>query len=529
MATAKENQGVAGVDLRLSDRLDRIFACYKDSPALLYKEESLTYGELSSLERVFCRRLISAGLKEGDRVALYLPNSPEFVVAFLAVLRAGGVVVPVNPLLKNNEIEHILQDSSASYMVASKSLLDSLENGKALVESLDGVFLVSLESIVKDAKEASSETESLKPVQREAEDLAVLVYTSGTTGNPKGAMLSHGNLESAVEMKRGRFLVDSEDCVLAALPLCHIYGMVVVMLGTLTEGARLSILRNFDASAALAQIARDRVTILPAVPTMFQFMTMKVKEIKEAGHGEFDTSSLKYCVTGGAAMVPEARVEAEETLQAPVLEGYALTEVSCVATLTPLDAVRKPGSAGPAIDKVELKILSTIDRSPLPAGSEHVGEVAIGGPQVMQGYYGNAEATKAAFHQGLFLTGDLGYLDEDGYLFICGRSKELIIRGGQNIYPREIEMVIRSLDSVEDVAVVGIPDRYMGERVKAVVVLKTESGSRSRSSRSIELSESELEEFCRARLAPYKVPRIFEFRDSLPRNSTGKVLKRLLV
>lgn len=523
MASPKEDQVVSGEDLRLSDRLDRIFRHYQNSPALFYEGRELSYGELSLLERAFCRRLKAAGIEAGERVAIYLPNTPEFVVAFLAVLRAGGVVVPVNPLLKNNEIEHILQDSSASYMVASERLLDELENGKALVERLNGVFFIDLESLAQET-ETDTDSVSYLPVPRAAEDLAVLVYTSGTTGNPKGAMLSHGNLESAVEMKRGRFIVDSEDCVLAALPLCHIYGMVVVMLGTLTEGASLSILKNFDASRALEQIARDRVTILPAVPTMFQFMTMKVKEL---GPGQIDTSSLKYCVTGGAAMAPETRQESEDALQAPVLEGYALTEVSCVATLTPLDGIRKPGSAGPAIDGVELRVLSPVDRSFLPAGSENVGEVAIGGPQVMQGYYGNAEATADAFHEGLFLTGDLGYLDEDGYLFICGRSKELIIRGGQNIYPREIEMVIRSLEAVEDVAVVGIPDRYMGERVKAVVVLKTESGSKS--SRRIDLSESELEEFCRARLAPYKVPRIFEFRDSLPRNSTGKVLKRLLV
>lgn len=493
---------------------------------------SISYGELMERVSRFAAFLKNNGIKSGDRVGIYFLNSPEYVVSFLSILKVGAVVVPINPLLKSFEIDHILGDSQALHLVASSKLLEESFPLERSLPNLENIFSVSYyEENKKDSDSARKQEgipatrfipvsidsladDKLVDILCSPDGLAVLVYTSGTTGNPKGAMLGHDNLVSAVTMKRDSFVVREADRLLAVLPLCHIYGMVVVMLGALTEGASLSIVESFDADGVLERIETDKITILPAVPAMFQFMEMAQQEKKR------DTSSLSYCVTGGAAMDPAVKENAESSLGAPILEGYALTEVSCVATLTPIDGVHKSGSAGPAINGVTLKILNENGDS-LPPGAENVGEVAIGGPQVMRGYFNQRQATEAVFKNDLFLTGDLGYLDDDGYLYICGRSKELIIRGGQNIYPREIELAIEKHPAVAAVAVVGVPDKYMGERVKAVIV--------AGKGREVDLSESALKSFLADKLAPYKIPRIFEFRESLPRNSTGKVLKRLLV
>lgn len=515
----------------LLDCIDSVMDSLPDNQiALRYQDPAgevseISYRELSKQTESLAAEMTRRGVCPGDRVGIYFLNSPEFVISYLAILKVGAVVVPINPLLKSAEINHILSDSNALHLVASGELLKDNSALAPVLKQLKNVFSVALRDS-SGSDSAREEADNFRAIVIDnlprasvknlaSEDgLAVLVYTSGTTGNPKGAMLGHDNLASAVAMKRDSFIVRADDRLLAVLPLCHIYGMVVVMLGTLSEGAALSLIESFDAGKVLDRIESDRITILPAVPAMFRFMDMEQEERNR------DTTSLRYCVTGGAAMDPVLRVKAEQSLGAPILEGYALTEVSCVATLTRLDGVRKPGSAGPAIDGVQLKILDK-DRKTLPPGSDNVGEVAIGGPQVMRGYYKQEEATRKVFHDSLFLTGDLGYLDEDGYLFIRGRTKELIIRGGQNIYPREIETAINDHPAVAEVAVVGIPDKYMGERVKAVIVpLKNQEDK---------LSESELKSFLEERLAPYKIPRIFEFRQSLPRNSTGKVLKRLLV
>lgn len=519
-------------DCLVGDLFDQAASSNFDKVALVYKENQIkhdtTYGALSEKINHLARTMQNCGVVKGDRVGIYFLNHPDFVVSFFAILKVGAVVVPINPLLKYDEIQHILSDSGSKYLVAHEKLLESFTNFSAIQNSLTKTFVLAYGSDYSDKTNSSGEEKLLKVVsstlgrdealalplknQANASNLAALVYTSGTTGNPKGAILTHSNLINAIYMKRDSFIVDESDCLLAVLPLCHIYGMVVVMMGSLVEGAKLSIMDSFDAKEALLRIQEDSISILPAVPAMHRFISM------EMDGTDFDTSSLKYCVTGGAAMDPDLRIKVEKQYGAPVLEGYALTEVCCVATLNPVGGKVKGGSCGPAINGVKLAIFDA-QFNQLDPGPENIGQVAIAGPHVMQGYYKKELATKESFHNQFFLTGDLGYLDEDGYLYICGRTKELIIRGGQNIYPKEIESTILSHPKVHDVAVVGIPDKFMGERVKACIVVKE----------GAELSEAELLQHCKEKLAPYKVPRIFSFLDNLPRNSTGKVLKRLLV
>jgi len=503
------------------------------SPAIFFGDEVLNYGELGQRVRALVISLHEAGIKYGDKVGVFFPNHPDFIAAFFAVVHAGATVVPINPLLKADEIAHILSDSEARGVILHEQLCAELEaslpklpeldviftlsyKGDKRIEKTSGKYIVILdrEALAKVESESSSAARQLADhgVSISQEHLAVLVYTSGTTGKPKGAMLTHGNLIAAIEMKRAILDFTSSDRILAVLPLCHIYGLTVVMLGMVSQGGGMVIVEKFDPEVVLKTIENRGVTVMPAVPAMYQFLSLELEK------NSYDLSSLRYGLCGAAPLDAELLKRLDDQLGVPVLEGYALTETTCIATLTPLRGPRKFGSVGPKVPGIQLVVVDANLR-PLPAGKESIGQVAIKGPNVMQGYYKQPEASAECLRDGLFLTGDLGYFDEDGYLYISGRTKEMIIRGGQNVYPREVETAIMRLENVLEVAVIGVPDKFMGERVKAVVVPRP--GSR--------LTEDEVKDFCSQVLAPYKVPKIVELRDALPRNSTGKVLKRLLV
>lgn len=507
-----------------------------DKIAVSFQGEKITYGRLYATARNISAALYRVGIMQGDKVAVLFPNHPDFIATFFAVSGLGATVVPINPLLKAEEIQHILHDSEAKALVVHE--FGAAEAAAAVndVPGLEHLFVFAYDPKGKEvelplAKSVRSRvtvtqincsylppgdvadtafgwTRSL----RREEDLAVLVYTSGTTGKPKGAMLSHHNLLTAVENAHAVLPINENDTIFAALPLCHIYGLTVVMLGTISRGGIISIIDKFEVKKALELITNDKVTVVPAVPTMFQFMAMELSR-----SSEFDVSSIRLCLCGGAPLPVELYDMVGKHVKAPLIEGYGLTEVSCVATANPVDGKQVRGSVGLALPGVQVAIRSEAGQF-LPRGKEHVGEVAIKGENVMRGYFKRPDTTREVIRDGWFLTGDLGYLDEEGYLYIVGRAKELIIRGGQNIYPREVELVIARMPQVQDVAVVGVPDQYMGERVKAVVVVRP----------NMTLTEEEIKLFCADHLAEYKVPRLVEFIDVLPRNSTGKVLKRLL-
>lgn len=492
-----------------------------DSHAVLFEETCYTYQQLERRARAIAFQLNRIGVSRGDKVGLLFPNGAEFVAVFLAVCGLGATVVPVNPLLKSEEIAHILFDSQAKCLVVHARALAEATAAVKVVPAIESVVVYNLESdLPADGRVAFMQLTELSeppsamawPVAVDAgKDLAVLVYTSGTTGKPKGAMLTHDNLLFAVGAAAKAFHIGSSDSLLAVLPLCHIYGLTVVMLGTIFGGGRLVVMEKFEAKAALKTIEKHAVTVLPAVPTMYQFMLMEL-ELEN-----YDLSQLRACISGAASLPVEIFAKIEKNFGAPLIEGYGLTEVSCVASFNRLNGVRKVGSVGLPFDQVGVEVFDGDGRH-LPRGREYVGEIAIKGPNVMLGYYRQPDATSESIKDGWFFTGDLAYKDEDGYLFIVGRKKELIIRGGQNIYPREIEEVIARLESVVEVAVIGVPDCLMGERVKAVVVKRAGS----------HLEAEAVKAHCADHLAEYKVPRLVEFIDLLPRNSSGKILKRLL-
>ncbi|MBX9667194.1 MAG: long-chain-fatty-acid--CoA ligase [Candidatus Obscuribacterales bacterium] len=516
--------GIAGL---LSDQV----RSRPTNPAIFFGGIEVNYAQLGNRVGIIAKALVDAGIKYGDKVGVFFPNHPDFVSSFFAVLSIGATVVPINPLLKSEEIAHILSDSEASAVVVHEKLTGELDGSLSSLEKLHNVFILSYKESgsvsprrdlvvtrLSEAALSSSLSDPLRPrllsegLSVPLDHLAVLVYTSGTTGKPKGAMLTHGNLLAAVGMKRSVLQFKESDRILAVLPLCHIYGLAVVMLGMISQGGAMVICDHFEPVAVLTEIQDKRVTVIPAVPAMYQFMAMELEKNK------YDISSVRYGLSGAAPLDVELLQRLDQAFGVPILEGYALTETACIATITPIEGPRKPGSVGPKVPGVELYVVDAKLR-PLPFGKGNVGQVAVKGPNVMVGYYKQPEATEECMKSGLFLTGDLAFFDEDGYLNICGRTKELIIRGGQNVYPREVETVIMRMESVLEVAVLGVPDKYMGERVKAVVVPKA--------GRTV--TEEEVKDFCSQYLASYKVPRVVEFKDILPRNSTGKVLKRLLV
>ncbi len=498
--------------------------------ALRWEGRALSYGQLADRARAVAFQLSKLGVGRGDKVGILFPNEPDFVACFLAASGLGATVVPVNPLLKSEEIAHILADSEARCLIVHERAIGEAARAVACVPALRHV-------VVKRAGGASPPARRVGPAAPAGaasfheltdlaappgtvawpvpvepdSDLALIVYTSGTTGKPKGAMLTHANMTYALEVAEAAFRVQPHDRFLGVLPLCHIYGMTAVMLGALAGGGTLVIVEKFEAEVVLDLLERERITVLPVVPAMYQFMLMAMEERR------YDLSSVRVCVSGASSLPVEIFTKIEQSFGAPLIEGYGATEVSCIATFNRPDGVRKIGSVGLPFEGMELAIVDE-SGAHLPAGPDNVGEIAIKGRNVMAGYYQQPQATAESIRDGWFFTGDLGYKDEDGFVYIVGRKKEMIIRGGQNIYPREIEEVISRMKCVAEVAVIGVPDRLMGERVKAVVVARPGAA----------VSEDDVKRHCAEHLAEYKVPRLVEFVPVLPRNSTGKVLKRLL-
>lgn len=487
--------------------------------ALVQGDVRLTYKQLHARAEAIAQQLQELKLAHGDKLGLLFPNHCDYVAAFFAAMFMGVVVVPINPLLRSEEIAHILTDSQAKAIITDKSKLSEVVAAVGQVPNLEFVLLsgggeipACPVKILRLTDKRSLDKPFSGYLSGDAnKQLAVLVYTSGTTGKPKGAMLAHSNLIFAAKSAQSSFDVSAYDRFLAVLPLCHIYGLAIVMLGIIARGGILVVSDKFEAAATLKLIAQEAVTFVPAVPAMYQFMLMELDK------QPYDLSAVRLCLSGAAPLPPELIERIETAFQAPLVEGYALTEVSCVGSINPLHGPRKPGSVGPAFPGVQIAVFDD-SRKVLPGGADNVGEVAIKGPNVMQGYYRQPQASAESFQDGWFFTGDLGYCDTDGYLTIVGRKKEMILRGGQNIYPREVEEIILRLAAVLEVAVVGVPDPYMGERVKAVVVVKPGQA----------INEEQVKAHCGEFLAEYKVPRLVEFIEALPRNSTGKVLKRLL-
>ena len=487
--------------------------------AVILGETRLSYAQLDELSDRVAAELTAAGLTPGDRVGLQLPNIPQFVIAYFGILKAGGVVVPMNVLLKAPEIAFQLEDSGARALITYGGFLG--EAAKAAESaSVSALYVVGDSGTVSagtvpagTAFEALLSREAPGPqlAERSPADPAVIIYTSGTTGTPKGAVLSHISLYMNADIPGRLFEFSADDTVLVALPLFHVFALSSVMNTCVLLAGTMTLVPRFDPGVVLATMQRDRVTVFMGVPTMY------IALLQAAAGGDDNLSSLRVAVSGGAPIPAEVIDSFESRFSVPILEGYGLSESASTATFNISVSERKVYSVGKPIWGTSLQIWDEGSR-PLPPGSDHVGEVVLRGANIMIGYHNNPEATAKAFAGGWFHTGDLGYLDQDGFLFIVDRIKDLIIRGGYNVYPREVEEVLYAHPAVAEAAVIGVPDPKWGEEVRAIVAVKPGQS----------VTEAELIEFVKERAAAYKYPRTIEFRDSLPKNATGKILKKEL-
>jgi long-chain acyl-CoA synthetase len=474
-----------------------------DRTAIKLDDVELSYSMLDEAAARLAAVLKQKGLEEGDRVGVMLPNVPYFPVVYYAVLRAGGVVVPMNVLLKGREVQFYLEDSGAKLLFAWHDFGEAAEHGAE--EAGSECILVKPGEFEQLVASAEPDREI---ADRSADDTAVILYTSGTTGKPKGAELTHANLKRNAEVARGLFDLGEDAVTLGALPLFHSFGQTCALNATIAGGGCLTLIPRFDPGKALEIIQRDRVTVFEGVPTMYGAM------LHHEGREDFDTSCLEVCASGGSAMPGEVMRAFEDAFDCKVLEGYGLSETSPVASFNHPDRDRKVGSIGTPIDGVEMKVVDD-DGNDVDQGE--VGEIVIKGHNVMKGYWNREEATKESIDDdGWFKTGDMAKVDEDGYFFIVDRKKELIIRGGYNVYPREIEEVLYEHPAVQEAAVIGVEDEKMGEEVGAAVVLK----------KGEDVSEDELKDYVKGEVANYKYPRRIWFADELPKGPTGKILKR---
>ncbi|UAL51242.1 AMP-binding protein [Bacillus sp. OVS6] len=510
--------------------------------AIHFLGKELTFTEIYEQSLKLAAYLQELGLKKDERVSIMLPNCPQAVIAYYGILFAGGIVVQTNPLYMERELEYQLNDSDAKYIITLDLLYPRVSKMKALT-SIEHIIATSIKDYLPFPKnllypfvqkkqnqivikiEHSGHTHLFKEIMKRQhtsieeietnpkEDIALLQYTGGTTGFPKGVMLTHENLVANTSMcsswmykcKRG------EESVLGILPFFHVYGMTAVMNLSIMQGFKMILLPKFDATDTLKAIDKLKPTLFPGAPTIY-IALLNHPDLKN-----YDLSSVESCISGSAPLPAEVQEKFERETGGKLVEGYGLSEASPVTHANFLWSHRKKGSIGVPWPNTDSIILSF--ETGKQAAYNELGEIAVRGPQVMKGYWKKQEETDAVLREGWLLTGDIGYMDEEGYFYIVDRKKDMIIAGGFNIYPREIEEVLYEHEKVQEVVVAGIPDPYRGETVKAYIVLKEGAVA----------TEQEFDEFVRKHMAAYKIPRIYEFRKELPKTAVGKILRRSLV
>lgn len=510
--------------------------------AVHFMGKELTYKELYESSLKFANYLRSLGVEKGDRVAVMLPNCPQAVIAYYGILFVGGVVVQTNPLYTERELQYQMADAGVKvilvmdilYPRAMKILKETnIENvivtgikdylpfPKNLVypfvQKKQYGFSVKVEhSGMNHLFTEIMRTESATPIEIEFDfenDLALLQYTGGTTGYPKGVMLTHKNLVANTTMCDAWMYrcKKREEIILGVLPFFHVYGMTTVLVLSVMQQAKMVLLPKFDVEQTLKTIDKQKPTLFPGAPTMY------IGILNHPDLSKYDLTTIKACMSGSSPLPLEVQEKFESLTGGRIVEGYGLTETSPVTHVNPIWENRINGSIGLPWPNTDAVILRSGDTEILPSGE--IGEIAIKGPQVMKGYWNRPEETAMAFADGWFLTGDLGYMDEKGYFYVVDRKKDMIIAGGFNIYPREVEEVLYEHEAIQECVVAGIPDPYRGETVKAYIVLKEGKT----------VTEDELNTYCRQNLAAYKVPRFYEFRDELPKTAVGKILRRTLI
>lgn len=527
----------------LQEFLIKTRKAFPDKKAIHFLGKEITYSELYEESVKLAGYLQWLGISKGDRVAIMLPNTPQSVISYYAILLAGGIVVQTNPLYMERELEYQMKDSGAKVIITLDLLYPRVQ--KVLPQTkIKDIIVTGIKDYLPFPKNLlypflqkkqtkmtiklkhegnthlfktiiKQETRRIKEYELDfEEDVALLQYTGGTTGFPKGVMLTHKNLVSNASMCQAWLYKckQGEERILGILPFFHVYGMTTVVILAVMQAQKMIIMPKFDVEATLKTIQKQRPTLFPGAPTIY------IGLLNHPELPKYDLSSIHSCISGSAPLPIEVQQRFESITGGKLVEGYGLSESSPVTHSNFLwDVPRMKGSIGVPWPDTDAVILSLETGEPLLPGE--IGEIAVKGPQVMKGYWNQPLETDQALKDGWLLTGDLGYMDEQGYFYVVDRKKDMIIAGGFNIYPREIEEVLYEHPAVSEIVAVGIPDLYRGETVKAYVVLKEGSN----------VAEEELNEFARKSLAAYKVPRVYEFRKELPKTAVGKILRRVLV
>ncbi|PLR97715.1 fatty acid--CoA ligase family protein [Bacillus sp. T33-2] len=508
--------------MNLSSQLHQTARKLGAKPAYYFEDQVTTYAELDGAVTKFASGLEKLGVKQGDHIALLLGNSPHFVIGLYGALRLGATVIPVNPIYTADEIGYILNNGDVKAVIGLDLLVPLAEKMHHHLPKVENFIIcesgqgqtqhITALSIYPKLKTfadviAAGDLHFQGPELKE-DDTAVILYTSGTTGRPKGAMLTHRNLYSNAIDVSDYLKINEEDRVITALPMFHVFCLTVSLNAPLMSGGTLLIVPKFSPKEIFRIAKKYEPTLFAGVPTMYNFLLQHPEGDPQ------DLKSLRLCISGGASMPVALLKNFEKKFNVVVSEGYGLSEASPVTCFNPLDRPRKPGSIGTSIIHVENKVVNELGEE-LPPGE--VGELIVRGPNVMKGYYKMPEETAATIKDGWLYTGDLASTDDEGYFYIVDRKKDLIIVGGYNVYPREVEEVLYNHPDVVEVAVLGVPDPNFGEAVRSYVV-----------SKNPELTEEQLLAYCSEHLAKYKVPASIEFIDELPKNTTGKILRRAL-
>jgi long-chain acyl-CoA synthetase len=545
---------IAPPDEPLTWILDDVVENFPDHTAFIYYNTRITYARFFTLVHAFAVQLQRLGIQPGDRVALSLPNIPQYPIAFFAILKIGAVAVPTNPLYTEYELEHQLKDSGARVLIMLDMFYPIVRKVRThiplehiIITSVTDYFppilrilypLTQLRSkqpspkltlkelradpslhLMKEmqAQTTDREVAAFKPVPVKSDDLAVLQYTGGTTGIAKGAMLTHHNLlsnmlQTTKWVPQGR---DGQESAICVAPFFHSYGMTVCMNAGIYAGATLILLPRFQPKEVVRALHRYRPSMFPGIPTIYIAI---MRELGKKKNIDF-MKSIKYSISGAAPLPAQVQNDFNAMTEGKLVEGYGLSEASPVTHCNPLTEQSRNGSIGLPLPNVEATILNVETGAPLPIGE--VGEIAVKGPNIMSGYWKRDEETKALFINGWMRTGDIGRMDEDGYFYMVERAKDMIIASGFNVYPREVEEVLFQHPAIVEASVKGIADAYRGETVAAFIVLKEGYQPDEETIQSILA-------FCKQRLTPYKIPKVLEFRDELPKSLVGKVLRRKL-
>jgi long-chain acyl-CoA synthetase len=508
-----------GGSMNLSSHLKNTAKVNADKTAYYFMDQKVSYAEFDGAVTRFASGLKQLGVKKGDHIALLLGNSPHFVISLYGAMRLGATVIPINPIYTPDEIGYILNNGDVKVIIALDLLLPLAEKMEALLPKVESYIICESNPLNKVDVSTNEKMKSFSDVIASGnlafdepelfeDDVAVILYTSGTTGRPKGAMLTHKNLYSNAKDIGEYLKMNHLDKVMTVLPMFHVFSLTVVVNAPLISGSTIIIVPKFSPKEIFRLAKKYEVTVFAGVPTMYNFLY----QYPDGDPNDFST--FRLCISGGSSLPVALLKNFEKKFNVLISEGYGLSEASPVTCFNPLDRPRKPGSIGTSILNVENKIVNELGEE-LPEGQ--VGELVVRGPNVMKGYYKMPEETAAALCDGWLYTGDLARVDGEGYFYIVDRKKDMVIVGGFNVYPREVEEVLYEHPEVVEAAVIGAPDPEQGEVVKCFVVPKNES-----------LTEAELMEYCREHLAKYKLPKTIEFLEELPKNTTGKILRKAL-